>query len=69
MGMSVVYILSETTVKVLYGLRHQGQIGTQIWNRNPVSWIDQVSGQVRSVVDARRIMMEGSSRPARLTYY
>ena len=52
MGMEVVYIPSETTVKVLSGLSHSGLIGTQICNRNPVSWIDYVGGQVRSVVQS-----------------
>ena len=36
MGMEVVYIPSEATVKVSTGLSHQGLIETQICNRNPV---------------------------------
>ena len=52
MGMGVVYIPPEATGKVLSGLSHLGLIGTQICNRNPVSWIDYVGGQVRSVVQS-----------------
>ena len=69
MAMAVVYIPYEATVKVSTGLSKQELIETQICNRNPVSWIDQVSGLVRSVVDAQGVMMTESLRPVRLINY